>query len=319
MLFFDSPKRKIEKYIKKYPTIKVIVVTGSYGRKSAIRALGTILGQALTVTFGVNTSVLEDVLILDFNSMSDFPDIKPDVCVITSCETDEEAERYFEIANRSRNVFINFNDVPQKYAKYLMNPDVFTYGDEHPADFYYEETETMSLDGFKGIFYDPERDKLPVNIKVIGEHNLRPIIMACGVARQFKIHRDQITAGAEAIRPLHGRMSPAKGLRGSIIIDDSAATSASSVKYGLRAIYQLDANCRILVTDDIAKIHKINYDLMSEILILGQKPDGVKVNEKVKFFDKDIDLINYLGTRYEEKALILLEIPLPQIIESYIW
>ena len=319
MGFFDNPKRKIEKYIKKYPTIKVIVVAGSYGRKSAIRALGTILGQALTVTFGVNKSVLEDVLILDFNSMTEFPDIKPDVCVITSCETDEEAERYFAIANRSRNVFINFNDVPQKYAKYLMNPDVFTYGDEHPADFYYENTEQMTLDGFKGIFYDPERDKLPVNIKVIGEHNLRPIIMACGVARQFKIHRDKITAGAESIRPLHGRMSPAKGLRGSIIIDDSAATSASSVKYGLRAIYELEANCRILVTDDVAKLHKVNYDLMSEILILGKKPENEQLNPKIKFFDSELELVNYLGGRFEDKALILLEIPLPQIIESYIW
>ena len=95
-MLFGSPKRQIEKYLKKYPTIKVIVVAGSYGRKSAIRALGVVLGQAMTVTIGVNKSVLEDVLILDFNSMAEFPDIKPDVCVITSCETDEEAERYFE-------------------------------------------------------------------------------------------------------------------------------------------------------------------------------------------------------------------------------
>lgn len=318
-MLFGSPKKQIEKYIKKYPTIKVIVVAGSYGRKSAIRSLGVVLGQAMTVTFGVNKSVLEDVLILDFNSMAEFPDIKPDVCVITSCETEEEAERYFAIANRSRHVFINFNDVPQKFAKYLMNPDVFTYGDEHPADFYYENTELMSLDGFKGVFYDPERDKLPVNIKVIGEHNLRPIIMACGVARLFKVHRDLITAGAEAIRPLHGRMSPARGLKGSIIIDDSASTSATSVKYGLRALYSLDAPARILVTDDVSKLQKVNYDLMSEILILGKQPEGTKVNPKVKFFSDELELINYMGGRYEEGCLILLEIPLPEIIESYIW
>lgn len=319
MLFFDSPKRKIEKYVKKYPTIKTIVVTGSYGRKSAIRALGTVLGQALTVTFGINKSVLEDVMILDYNSMADFPEIKPDICVITSCETDEEAQKYFAVANKSRYVFLNFNDVPQKFAKYLMNPDVYTYGDEHPADFYYEETEAMTLDGFKGNFIDPERDKLPVNVKVIGEHNLRPIIMACGVARQFKIHRDLITAGVESIRPLHGRMSPARGLRGSLIIDDSAETSALSVKFGLRAIYELEANCRILITDDYAKIHKINYDLMSEVLILGPKPQNTAINPKVKFFDTELDLVNYLGTRYEEQLIILLEIPLPQIIESYLW
>ena len=87
-MLFGSPKRQIEKYLKKYPTIKVIVVAGSYGRKSAIRALGVVLGQAMTVTIGVNKSVLEDVLILDFNSMAEFPDIKPDVCVITRSNGD---------------------------------------------------------------------------------------------------------------------------------------------------------------------------------------------------------------------------------------
>ena len=318
-MLFGSQKKRIEKYIRKNPTVKVIVVAGTYGRKSAIRCLGIILGQAMTVSFGVNTNVLEDVLILDYNSMSDFPDITPEVCVITSCETDEEAEKYFAVANRSRHVFINFNDVPQKFAKYLNNPEVFTYGDEHPADFYFEENETMSLDGFKGVFYDPERDKLPVTIKVIGEHNLRPVIMACGVARLFKVHRDKITEGAEAIRPVHGRMSPAEGLRGTIIIDDSASTSATSVKYGLQALYSLEAPSRILITDDISKLQRINYDLISEVLILGAKPQGVAINSKVKFFDDELELINYVGKRYEDKCLILLEIPLPQIIKSYIW
>ena len=318
MSLFSNPKRDMEKYVAKNPTIKVIVVCGSYGRKSAIRALAIILGQTLKVTMGINKNILEDVMILDYNSMDNFPDINPDVCVMTACETDEEAQEYFALANRSKHLFLNFNDVPQKYAKLLMNPDVYTYGDEHPADFYFEN-EDFTLDGYKGIFYDPERDKLPATVKIIGEHNLRPVTMACGVARLFKVHRDDITKGVEAIRPIHGRMSPAKGLRGSIILDDSASTSATSVKYGLQTIYNLDVNTRILITDDVKKLQRVNYDLMSEILILGEKPEGVAVNHKVKFFEGSLDLISYLSSRLEDKALILLEIPMPEIIESYIW
>ena len=318
MSLFGNPKRRIEKYIAKNPTIKVVVVCGSYGRKSAIRALAIILGQTLKVTMGINKNILEDVMILDYSSMHSFPDITPDVCVLTSCETEEEAKEFFALANRSRHLFLNFNDVPQKFAKYLMNPDVYTYGDEHPADFYFEN-EDFTLDGYKGIFYDPERDTLPATVKIIGEHNLRPVTMACGVARLFKIHRDDITKGVEAIRPIHGRMSPAKGLRGSIIIDDSASNSVTSVKYGLQTIYSLDVNTRILVTDDVQKLQRINYDLMSEVLILGPKPENTVVNKKVKFFDEQLDLISYLSTRLEDKALVLLEIPMPEIIESYIW
>jgi hypothetical protein len=58
---------------------------------------------------------------------------------------------------------------------------------------------------------------------------------------------------------------------------------------------------------------------MSEILILGKQPEGTKVNAKVKFFDDELELVNYMGGRYEEGCIILLEIPLPEIIESYIW
>jgi hypothetical protein len=58
---------------------------------------------------------------------------------------------------------------------------------------------------------------------------------------------------------------------------------------------------------------------MSEILILGEKPEGMAINKKVKFFEEELDLVSYLSSRLEDKALILLEIPLPEIIESYIW
>jgi UDP-N-acetylmuramyl pentapeptide synthase len=133
------------------------------------------------------------------------------------------------------------------------------------------------------------------------------------------VNRDDIIKGVENIRPIHGRMSPARGLRGSIILDDSATMTATSVKYGLQTIYNIEANTRILVTDDIKKLQRINYDLISEVLILGQKPEGVAVNKKVKFFDEQLDLVSYLSSRQEDKCLILLEIPIPEIIESYIW
>lgn len=58
-----SQKARIERYIKKNPQIKTIVVAGSYGRKSAIRALGIILGQQFVVTMGVNKEVDADIVI----------------------------------------------------------------------------------------------------------------------------------------------------------------------------------------------------------------------------------------------------------------
>ena len=315
-MIFDA-KSKLERYFRKNPQVKTIVIAGSYGRKSAIRCLGMVLGQALVVTMGVNKQADPDVVVLDYNSMEFFPDINPDIVVITSCETDKEAKEYFALANKAKHVFVNYNDVPQEYAKYLKNPEITTYGDELPADFYFEDHDA-GLDGQAGDIVNPEREHFPVVVKLVGVHNMRPVVMACAVAKLFQIDREKILAGVEAIRPVHGRMSPAKGLHNSVILDDSASTSATSMKYGLNALYSIKAPDRILVTDDITKLEHVDYDLVSEVLILGKKPNA-QTNKKVSFFDQEIDLINHLGNRLDENCLVLLEIPIPEIIESYLW
>ncbi len=315
-MIFDA-KSKMERYFRRNPQVKTIVIAGSFGRKSAIRCLGMILGQVFTVTMGINKAADPDIVLLDYNSMALFPDINPDIVVVTSCDTEEEAKKFFALANRARHVFINYNDVPQTYAKYLRNPNITTYGDELPADFYFENHDS-GLDGQKGDIVNPEREHIPVTVKLIGEHNMRPVIMACAVAKLFQVDRDHILAGVDAIRPVHGRMSPAKGLHNSIILDDSASTSKTSVKYGLQALYNIEAPDRILVTDDVRKLAKVDYDLISEILILGGEPTK-NDNKKIKFFAEDIDLINHLGQRLDENCLVLLEIPIPEIIDSYLW
>ena len=104
----------------------------------------------------------------------------------------------------------------------------------------------------------------------------------------------------------------------SIILDDSASTSATSLKYGMRALYDIQAPDRILVTDDVRKLAAIDYDLVSEVLIIGQKPTN-DAHKKVLFFTNELDLISHLGDRLDENCLVLLEIPLPEIIDSYLW
>ncbi len=316
MLF--GAKARLERYFRKNPQVKTIVVTGSFGRKSAIRALGMILGQQFVVTMGVNKDVDADIVILDYKSSFEFPDIEPDMVIITSCRTDEEAQRYFAIANVARRVMINFNDVPQEFAKYLKNPNVFTYGDELPADFYFENNE-FSLNGYEGDFIDEERDRLHVKIKILGEHNIRPIIMACAVGKQFQIPKEKLIAGTEAIVPLHGRMSPAKGIHGTIVIDDSAYIAADDTRLGCATIFMLESPAKTLVIDDVRKIENIDTQLLTDICVLGNTSGVDPNNKKIHFFDEEVDLIHYLGERAEEGGLILLEVPLPEIIESYIW
>ena len=311
-------KARIEKYLRKNPQVKTIVVVGSYGRKSAIRALGMILGQQFVVTMGVNKEVDADVVILDYKSSAEFPEIEPDMVIVTSCRTEEEAQRFFAVANIAKRVMVNFNDVPQEFAKYLKNPNIFTYGDELPADFYFENS-NFTLEGYEGDFIDEERDRLHVKIKILGEHNIRPIIMACAVGKQFQIPKEKLIAGTDSIVPLHGRMSPAKGLRGTIVIDDSSYIAADDVRLGCATIFALESPAKTLVIDDVRKLEGIDLQLLTDICVLSNTSGTDPDNKKIHYFEEEVDLVHYIGERAEPGGLILLEIPLPEIIESYIW
>lgn len=315
-MLFASPKRRIEKYLRRRPEVKTILVMGSYGRSSALRALGEVLGRKLSLSFGVNPALDPDVILLDYRSFGAFPDIEPDIAVITSCLDEESAKTFFSLANRAKHVYLGIKDIPEEYSKYLSNPAVTTYGDDLPANYYYEE-EGFDLNGYTGSVVASDSSRLTARVHLLGEHNVRAIVMAAAVARQLGLPATDIAAGIEAIRPLHGRMSPAKGLRGSIVIDDSADTSAMSVRYGLNTICHFDGPSRILVTDNAEKLRGHSLEVLSEILVLGNQSKHALADAKIRYFATDLDLMQYLGGRLEAGTIVLLETPLPEIIEAY--
>ena len=226
--------------------------------------------------------------------------------------------KYFALANKAHRVVVNYNDVPQEFAKYLKNPEVTTYGDELPAHYYFENHD-FDINGYTGDIVNPQREHIPVKIKILGEHNIRPITMAAAVAKYFGMERDDILKGIEEITPLHGRMSPARGLRGSIIIDDSSYISVDAVHNGIKTIEQLQSAAKMVVTDNTLRVSTLDMGLLTDVVIFGEKPKGEPDHPKVHYFTEEIDMVSYISSRLEPDGIVLLEIPLPEIIESYIW
>jgi len=324
MGLLSNPRRQFEKYIARHPNVRTIVIAGSFGRTSAIRALGHVLGQAFTVAMGINQAAeAPDIILLDFNSMSNFPNITPDFTVITSVkdepsagQTSEKAQAYFQLANRSHYVIINREDVPAKDSKYLTNPNVVTYGDKLPANFYFEKLDA-DINGQTGNFVNPDGQRIHAHINLLGDHNLRPVTMAVAIAHFFEIPPEQIIIGAESIHPLPGHLSPSRGINHSIIIDDSADASFLSTELALHTICMLEAPSRILVTGKLDRRTTIDKNLLSEVLILD--PKAIPQADPIfKIFATQLDLLDYLTTRLEPDGIVLLEHPLPDITVSKI-
>lgn len=318
-MFGLSPKRKLEKYFARHPEIKTIVIAGDFGRTSAIRAVGQVLGQEFVVSLGVDAGSEEipDIVILDFQSTANFPDIIPDFTVITSAGQisddggDSRTKYYFELANKSRQVLINRRDIPQEYSQYLTNPNIATYGDQLPSNYYFETIDS-DLSGRSGNFIDPEGGRLSAHIHVLGDHNIRPITMAVALARFFKIPPNKITIGVASIHPLPGHLSVGKGLNNSVILDDSTTNSPLSIELALRTVYALNAPSRILVTDYLNPSLAIDRSLISEVLVLNSKTPP-QSDPMFHIFKTELDLLDYLATRLEPGGIVLLKIPLPAI------
>ncbi len=313
---FLSPGHRIQKYLKKHPETKVILVMGSRGITSAIRAITSILTKSFNVSIGINKNISPDIVVLDFRSMQNFPLIKPDFVALTSCYSKKELEYYKPWIQESKYLFYNFNDIDKEVKKELsQHQNSFTYGDERPANFYFENQDS-SLHGFKGSFVDPEDDRIAVFVHLLGEHNLRPVSLAAGIARSFKIPREDIIKAIESLRPLRGRMSPAEGPNGSTIIDDSADLSSISIKNGVHTISMLPAASRIVVIKNIRRKVPYDPDLIHSIVIID--PDiSVPENGIFHNFKTEIEAIKYIKENAEPDSIILLECPLPELITHY--
>lgn len=192
----------------------------------------------------------------------------------------------------------------------------FDAGDRS-AEWFYEVTDFSFQEGTSAEFVYGE-ERISAKVHLLGEYYLIMLANAIGLAREFGISNDQIIAAIETIRPAAGRMCPREGLSGSVIIDDSADRSNWSAEMSLRAIYEIDAPARILVTGRLGEglWPFLSATLLSEVIMLGTAdPElmGLASNAglKVSEFGDELSLLEYLRTRLEPEGIILLDIPLP--------
>ena len=184
--------------------------------------------------------------------------LQPDMAVITAI-TPEHMEYFGTMeavareelmaANFSKLAIINRDDIEGQYASFLTNTNVTTYGTSDTAEYHFVETGFSIADGHTGQFVAPEfgGQGLPATIKVLGTHNMRPVIAAATVAVKFGMPPQEIAAGLAAIRPVAGRMNMLEGTHDSLIIDDTYNSSPVAAVSAIETLLSIDAPQRIVI------------------------------------------------------------------------
>ena len=182
--------------------------------------------------------------------------IQPDVTVITAI-ADEHMENFktleavareeFLITSNSKVAIINRDDTELIYDHLNRAATIFSYGLTKDCDFQFLKDKFSLEYGYDGRFFGEGFGELSAQLRVVGEHNIKPAVAAVAVATQLQMPHDKIAKGVELIEPVPGRMNLLAGAERSIVLDDSYNSSPISVKAALKTLYGMQASGRIAI------------------------------------------------------------------------
>ncbi len=261
--------------------------------------------------------------------------LRPDIAVITGVTPehmeffgtlDAVAEEELTAANFARLAVINRDDIASEYAKYLTNTNITTYGTSGAAEYRFEEADFTLENGYIGQVIAPEFvDSLPVQVRVVGEHSLRPVMGAVAVGLKLGLSAEDIQNGLKSLRPVPGRMNLLKGIDGTIVIDDTYNSSPAAASAALQALYSLQAPQRIAVLGSMNELGSSSAEehrklgvlcdpsLLSWVITIGDEaeqhlaPAARARGCQVKSFKNAIDAGTFARSVSESDAAILVK------------
>lgn len=225
--------------------------------------------------------------------------LKPDIAVVTAISAehmeyfktiDTVAKEELSVSDYSKLTFINREDIDGKYAEYITSPDIQTYGTTVSAEYNFLVEDYSAQDGYSGTMSLLElNESFKVNIKLIGEHTLRPIVVASAIGAKFGMTKDEIISGIKNVKAVPGRMNLLKGIKDSVIIDDTYNSSPLAAQSAIRELYKLDAASKVAV---LGSMNELGVTSQVEHEELGKMCDP---NQLVWVVTVGKDANNYLA------------------------
>ena len=200
--------------------------------------------------------------------------LRPDVAIVTAVTPehmeffktiDAVAQEELEVTNFSELALINRDDIDETFAHYVNNSNIDTYGTSGVAEYHYLVEDFEPGKGFTGKFVSPEFGELPVQLQLVGEHNVKAAVAAGVVGVKMGLSKSELTAGLSAIRPVKGRMNLLKGLLDSTIIDDSYNSSPAAAVAALQTLYLMPNKQKIAVLGSMNELGEFSQKAHEQV------------------------------------------------------
>ncbi|MCH5179958.1 MAG: hypothetical protein J1F32_01940 [Erysipelotrichales bacterium] len=318
--------KKARKKINANPNLKIIAITGSFGKTSFKNYLFAILcGQynviktpgSINTPMGIckfiNTSLTpyDDILILELgvdapNTMKKFFKIfNPDIGVVTAIG-DMHLATFKTIENIQKEKLSLFNHLKGEKAMFYNRDcpliNVLNKENTHPYSINEIEILSMGIEGTKFVFNDHT-----YFASIFGKHQLVNLIGAIKVAKYLNIKDEILINRLCFIKAENHRLSVEK-INNTYVIDDAYNANFIGLSEAIKTITSFSGSKGIILNGIIetgTKAKEINFNLgallenFEEVVVLvNSSPylkDGLKsISKKYKVFEKYSDGFSYL-------------------------
>ena len=345
--FFNFQKKRIiKKATSKMRTlkeVKVIGITGSYGKTSTKEFLDTILREKFKVvkTEGNNNTNI-GVAYTVLNKVSDEYDyficemgaykigeiaemceiVKPQIGILTGIN-EQHLDLFGSIENTTKAKFELIKSLP-KSGLAVVNEKLKPKKEKQELSV--KNVKHFSLDDAKNVKvcqdcleFNYKNYKFKINL--LGRHFIENLLAAIMTAEDLGMSLEEISRAVEKIKPSEFMMRKLKGVSNSVFIDDSYSANPDGVVAALDSLNEAYQDCKKIIVfpgiielgSESEKVHKRLFDKIGKICDIAYivKDQKLKIEDQngCKFvFEKDFSKVaNILRKNLDENTVVLFE------------
>ena len=293
----DGFYRDAERILRSMPDLKIIGVTGSYGKTSTKHYLNRILSEHFDVmmtpgsfntTLGVIRTVREylkpynEVFIVEMGAKQ-IGDIKeicdlvhPSIGIVTAVG-EQHLESFGSIENVQRTKFelvdalpadglaVVNNDFPYAASRPVSNVQCVRYAVSNPENADYTATDiTYSPSGTRFTVKGPDGESYGFETRLVGECNVSNLLAAVIVALRLGVPVEKIRYAVGRIEQVEHRLSMKRTPGGVTIIDDAFNSNPTGSGMALDVLAMMTGGRRIVVTPGMIELGERQEELNRE-------------------------------------------------------
>ena len=297
-IIYHKFKRKAQKKLKDNPNLKIIGITGSYGKTSSKNILNDILSvkyntlatpksintfNGLIMTVNNNLSKFDDIFIAEMgayvrgeiNGLCKL--VNPKYGIITSIGT-----AHLETFGSEKNILkgkmelieylpsdgigvLNKDDEKQKNYE-IQKKDhakiVWIGIDEKDVDVRAEKIKCTAKGTEFDVVFKNDKKKYHFETKLLGRHNVYNILASIALGREFGISIKELEQGVKRVKPIEHRLE-IKKLGRFYQIDDAYNSNPIGAKSALDVLAMMNGK-KVVVTPGMIELGKKEKELNKE-------------------------------------------------------